>query len=261
MALHRLPHVVGRTVRLFAGPALARDVGPRADDAVRELFAVHERAAVVAVAVGVKHLLTRDEHAATIELELELLVPIVGVGHDEGCGDARVGRAAVVARPGLSADVAAHGRDFGCGCLVGFHARGLGRGDPEAAIAGGVDREPVGEVRGEGEVAEGEVVLVRRHVLGRARGHRVGVGGDEVGRTVFERAVRQHDLRSGEAPHRRRIAAGVVAAGGAVLGVLVGADGLVARAALAGGAVAAHEGEAEGEDAGEGTGHRSTRWP
>lgn len=233
-------------------------------DAVGELAVAHEPAFVVAVAVGVPDLFAGDEHRASVELEFELTLPVVEVGHDEGRGDARVVRSAVVARPGLAAHVPAHGRGFGGGRLVGFHLRGGGRGDPAAAVAAGVDRKPVGVFVREGEVSERHVVVIGIDVPRHARGHGVvRLHADEVRRAVLHASVRKLDLRSREAAHRRWIA-GVVGAVGAGL-ALVGPDG-VARAALTGGAVAADEGEADegkdadGEEGTQGT-HRGTCWP
>lgn len=156
--------------------------------------------------------------------------------------------------------------------------RGLGRGVHrvvhEHRLAGG-DGDRDGRVDPRRVVPDGALLAARRverdAVTGGDRGvvadvEGVRPGGErDVGAGASDHLAVDDDVRGlvGAVDHRPDVQVAVhhggrvVAARGAGRGVLVGADGLVARAALTGGAVAAHrEGEAEEEGGDEeGTGH------
>ncbi len=251
---------VGLVLEL-ALPALVVEVAEAALD-VEGGLAVGDLARVVALAIREPEILTRNVHVPEAGQAHHQPARIVEVAHRGRLRRGLVGGAGEVARPGLAADVPGHHRGICGGDLPVLDLHGLGRGDPGGAVLTGVDRQHVRVLGCERHVAVGEIVRAGLHLLGfPGRDGVVVVHGQEVGGAGLVRADHVHG-GSREAPHRRRVTAGVVGAA-ARRGVVLAANGLavVARAALAGGTVASDgEGEAEEEEGADGT-HGCTCWP
>lgn len=151
-------------------------------DVVRELGRIDERAVhllALVGRVGVVQRIAIDTPFSAIDPNEEAVVTVYVVD-DRGLRRC-LAATFLVARPGLAADVARHHLGFGRDAAVGVHGEDGGRRDPFGAVDHGVDRQEVRVVRGQGEVAERHVVVVRHHVLRRARGHGVvHFGGDQV---------------------------------------------------------------------------------